>query len=100
MKSLMMVGAATLALFAGSGCVGKYTHGVSSSLAVTGTEVETEASGTGILHLTAPDLNASDELKGKCPSGKISNVETQGEVRDVIGIVQLYDVKVHAICNP
>ncbi|MFO0661498.1 MAG: hypothetical protein U0165_16950 [Polyangiaceae bacterium] len=49
--------------------------------------------------MTAPDLNASDALKGKCPSGKISNVETQAQMRDIL-VVQLYSATVRATCNP
>jgi hypothetical protein len=86
-------------MFLGTGCVAKYSHAVSASTAAGGQAIEGDGSGVGILHLTAPDLNASDALKGKCPSGKISNVETQAQMRDIF-IVQLYSVSVRATCNP
>lgn len=81
-----------------TGCVQKYSHAVSASDAAAGSAVEAEASGIGILHLTAPDLNASDALKGKCASGKLSNVETQAQMRDIF-IVQLYSVNVRGTCG-
>jgi hypothetical protein len=97
-KSVMAVlGIGLLAL--GNGCVAKYSHAVSASQATAGSTVEAEASGVGVLMLTAPDLNASEALKAKCPSGKLSNVETQSKMRNFF-IVQLYGVDVRGICNP
>ena len=49
--------------------------------------------------LSAPDLNVSEQLKAKCPSGKLSNVETQSKMRNFL-VVQLYAVDVRGICNP
>ena len=83
----------------GNGCVAKYSHAVSASTAAGGQAIDGEASGVGILMLTAPDLNAADALKGKCPSGKISNVETQAQMRNIL-IVQLYSATVRATCTP
>jgi hypothetical protein len=99
MKKVFSAGFAIGMLVLGSGCVNKYSHGVSSSPAgAAGNVVEAEASGVGILHLTAPDLNASEALKGKCSSGKLSNVETQAQVRELF-IVQLYAVEVRGTCG-
>ncbi len=98
-KSCLVAGLAGCAIFV-SGCVAHYAHSISASASTQGAPVTAEASGVGILMLTAPDLDASDDLKSKCPSGKLSNVETQGSVRNWFGIVQAYSVEVHAICNP
>jgi hypothetical protein len=98
LKSCLVAGLAGCAIFV-SGCVSHYAHSVSASTSTQGAPVTAEASGTGILMLTVPDLDASDDLKAKCPSGKLSNVETQASVRNWFGIVQSYSVEVHGICN-
>jgi hypothetical protein len=99
LKSVVVGVVAGCAIFL-SGCVAHFAHSVSASTSVQGSPVTAEASGTGILMLTAPDLDASDDLKAKCPSGKLSNVETSGSVRNWFGIVQAYSIEVHAICTP
>jgi hypothetical protein len=95
---VLTVGFVACAFF-GSGCVQHYSHAVSASTSTQGSPVVAEASGIGVLALTVPDLNASDELKTKCPSGKLSNVETTASMRNWF-FVQAYSVEVHAICNP
>jgi hypothetical protein len=95
---VLTVGFVACAFF-GSACVQHYSHAVSASTSTQGSPVVAEASGIGVLALTVPDLNASDELKSKCPSGKLSNVETQASMRNWF-FVQAYSVEVHAICNP
>ena len=97
MSVMAVLGVGLLTL--GNGCVMKYSHAVSASQATQGSTVEAEASGVGVLMLSAPDLNASDALKAKCPTGKLSNVETQSRMRNFL-IVQLYGVDVRGICNP
>jgi hypothetical protein len=99
MKKLAKIAIGAAMIVLGSGCVSKTSHHVDSSDSVQGAEVVGQASGVGFLHLTAPNLDASSVLKGKCSSGKLSNVETQSQMRDV-SIVQLYSVDVRAICNP
>jgi hypothetical protein len=98
-KSIVLtVGFVACAIFA-SGCVEHFSHAVSASTSTQGTPVESEASGLGVLALTVPDLDASTELKTKCPSGHLSNVETSATMRNWF-FVQAYSVEVHAICNP
>jgi hypothetical protein len=99
LKSFVVAGVAGCAIFV-SGCVAHFAHSVSASTSTQGAPVTAEASGVGILMLTVPDLDASGDLKSKCTSGKLSNVETSGSVRNWFGIVQAYSVEVHAICNP
>ena len=83
----------------GNGCVGHYAHAVSAGTGNEGTEVKGEDSGVGVLWLTAPTMNASPDLKEKCPSGKLSNVETQASRRDFF-VVQLYSVEATGVCQP
>lgn len=97
-KNLSAVFAIGMLVF-GNGCISKYSHAVSASNGTQGQPIEAEASGTGILMLSAPDLNAGDALKAKCPSGKISNVETQSKVRNLL-LVQLYAVEARGVCTP
>lgn len=78
----------TVALFGvlalSTGCAGHYyAHAVSAGTGNAGTEVKGEDSGVGVLWLTAPTINASPDLKKKCPSGKLSNVETRASRRDL-----------------
>jgi hypothetical protein len=99
MKRLALTAGFLATMSLGTGCVSHFSHSVSASASTQGTPVESEASGMGILMLTAPDLDASTELKAKCPSGKLSNVETQATMRNWF-VVQAYSVTVKGICNP
>jgi hypothetical protein len=91
-------GLAALVLL-GSGCVRHYAYSVSGGTSFEGRRVNLEAGGVGLLWLTAPDLDASDELRSKCPSGKLSNVVSQATVRDWFWTVQVYEVYVRGVCN-
>jgi hypothetical protein len=82
-----------------SGCVRHYAYSVSGGTSFEGKRVNVEGGGVGLLWLTAPDLDASDELQRKCPSGKLSNVVSQATVRDWFWTVQVYEVYVRGVCN-
>jgi hypothetical protein len=82
-----------------SGCVRHYAYSVSGGTSFEGKRVNIEGGGVGLLWLTAPDLDASDELRSKCPSGKLSNVVSQATVRDWFWTVQVYEVYVRGVCN-
>jgi hypothetical protein len=99
MKRILSVVGLFGLLALGNGCVAHYSHAVSAGTGNEGSEVTGEDSGVGILMLTAPTLNAAADLKKKCPSGKLSNVETQATMRNVL-IVQLYSVEAHGVCAP
>lgn len=90
-----------LALLAGlcSGCARHYAYSVSSGTSFQGKRVNVAGYGVGLLWLTAPDLDASDELRSKCPSGKLSNMVSQATVRDWFWTVQVYEVYVRGVCN-
>jgi hypothetical protein len=46
-----------------------------------------------------PDLDASAELRKKCPTGRTSNVVTQTVMHNWFYVVQVYEVVIHGVCN-
>ena len=82
-----------------TGCVRHYAYSVSGGTSFEGKRVNVAGYGVGLLWLTAPDLDASDALHRKCPSGKMSNVVSQATVRDWFWTVQVYEVYVRGVCN-
>jgi len=66
-----------------------------------GSPVTAEASDMGFLHLTEPgNLTdaAAGKLVGACPSGKVTDVQTETSVRDFLGIVQAYESDANGVC--
>lgn len=104
-KPSMIPIASAVFVLATGGCVS-----VSFS-SITGTEqgnkgnvIHVEKTGDlGFFHLNSPDdltLEANKELMAQCPTGKISNVQTQLNQRDYFWIVQTYKDRVTALCEP
>lgn len=102
--SMIPIATAVFALTAG-GCVS-----VSFS-SITGTEqgnkgsvIHVEKTGDlGFFHLNSPDdltREANKDLLAQCPTGKVSNVQTQLNQRDYFWIVQTYKDRVTALCEP
>lgn len=68
-----------------------------------GTPVTATDSDYGILRLTVPRELVSDtgaDLAKQCPSGLLTDVQTQLSMRDWLLIVQSYSVTANAVCKP
>lgn len=66
-----------------------------------GQAVSTSVSDYGILHLTVPNnltQSANSQLVAACPSGKLSDVQTELSMRDFI-LVQMYSISAGAVCQ-
>lgn len=75
--------------------------GTISSTAAKGSTVSATSSDWGILHLSVPDDSTSQtngQLTGQCPSGKISNVATELNMREFF-LAQLYTVSTTGVCQ-
>ncbi len=83
-----------------TGCVSVYAHSLSDGASAAGEPVESRDEGVGLFQLFAPDLEVRGDLARKCPSGRLSSVETVGWKRDWFGVVQVYDLRARATCNP
>jgi hypothetical protein len=84
-----------------SACVFVNSSAISESTG-SGSQVKTEYSDYGILHLIAPsDLTsgANAALVKQCQSGVLSNVQTELSLRDWFLIVQYYTVDATAVCK-
>jgi outer membrane protein OmpA-like peptidoglycan-associated protein len=84
-----------------SGCVVIRSSAISGR-EHTGQPVSASSSGYGILRLTAPyglTTAVNAQLVSQCPSGKLTNVQTQLSMRDFL-LVQLYAVSGSALCQP
>lgn len=92
-----------LALLVIGGCIFMQSSAITGTHAGTSGQVIHEtANDYGILHLSAPnDLTqaANQGLLSKCPSGKMSNVQTQLSVRDWFYVVQYYEINATAVCE-
>lgn len=87
-------------LFGLVGCAMIQTSTISSSSAK-GNNVSGQAAGWGVLHLMAPDnltASASGEMMGQCPSGRISNVQTELQTREFF-VAQMYTVSAMGFCQ-
>jgi hypothetical protein len=83
-----------------SGCVVIESSAISDRTA-TGQVVNASVSDFGILRLTVPQNltgAANSQLVTACPSGKLSNVQTELSMRDFL-IVQLYRITADATCQ-
>jgi len=68
-----------------------------------GTAISASDSDYGILLLSKPQgltAAANADLAKQCPSGLITDVQTQLSMRDWLAIVQYYTVDANAICKP
>jgi hypothetical protein len=84
-----------------SACVLIHSGSISESVGG-GTQVKTEYSDYGLLHLTAPanlTSNANAALASQCQSGMLSDVQTELSMRDWFAIVQYYTVTTAAVCK-
>jgi hypothetical protein len=84
-----------------SGCVMLNSSSISSRTS-TGQAVSASADGWGVLHLTVPPgltSSVSTQLAGGCSSGKFTNAQTELQMRDFLGIAQLYTVSANAACD-
>ena len=91
------IAAASLSL---AGCVVLRSSSISDASGK-GSPVNALASDMGYLYLVAPgDVTdvAAGKLVGGCPSGKITDVQTQMSMRDFLGIVQYYEVNANGVC--
>jgi hypothetical protein len=82
-----------------AGCISHYGYSVSSSTSLRGKAFQIDGHGVGLLMLTAPDLDATDLILTKCPTGRTSNVVTQAAMRNWFGFVQVYEIVIRGICN-
>jgi hypothetical protein len=91
--------AAALSVLVGPACVSNVGYSVSSSTSFEGKAFEIDGENVGLLMLTMPDLDASAELRKKCPTGRTSNVVTQTVMHNWFYVVQVYEVVIHGVCN-
>ncbi len=83
-----------------SGCVFLRSASISDSIGK-GNAVSAQASDNGYLVLIAPSnvtQAAADQLVSQCPSGKVTNVQTELTLRDFFGIVQSYEATANGVC--
>lgn len=102
-KSLLAL-SSILALSLYGGCTWINSGSISESKgASSGTPIHAAVSGDfGLFHLTSPgDLTkkANQALLSQCQSGNMTDVQTQLNVRDFFLIVQVYKMRVSAICQ-
>src|SRR5579883_122225 len=91
-----------LLLCALSACVFVRSSSISESSGA-GSAVSATDSDYGILRLTKPQgltAAANADLAKQCPSGLLSDVQTQLSMRDWLLIVQYYTVTANAVCKP
>ncbi len=91
------IAAASLSL---AGCVVLRSSAISDTSGK-GSPVNAQANDMGYLYLVAPgDVTdaAAGKLVGGCPSGKVTDVQTQLSMRDFLGIVQYYEVNANGVC--
>ncbi len=84
-----------------SSCISIQNTGFSNAVKGEGTEIRSEASASGFLHLTTPetyDLEriALNYLKSRC-EGKILSTTSRLEVRDFL-LFQSYTIRLTGIC--
>lgn len=89
---------------AATGCVSINSSAISdSSKGTAGQVIHATVSGDpGILRLMAPKdltVQANKALLSQCPSGRLTNVQTQLSTRDFFGFVQLYKIRATAVCQ-
>lgn len=104
MKKLTgLVVVAALAALSVSGCIRISSSAIAdSNKAVAGNSVTAQASDMGFLEVVAPQgltQTANSNITAQCPGGKFTNATTELQIRDVLGIVQLYEIDVTAICQ-
>jgi len=81
-----------------AGCVSIHSSGFSNVSKTSGTPVQVESSGVGILHLTAPDIKALEQeaLKKLKAQGADKNIcirlQSRNFIPGILPIVQFYSV--------
>lgn len=99
---ILIVPMAALALSL-SACVRIMSSSVANSNKVApGNSVTAQSSDMGFLELVAPvglTQTANSNLLAQCPSGKFTDATTELSLRDFLGIVQMYQDDVTAICQ-
>jgi hypothetical protein len=93
--------AAVIAALSLSGCILIYSSAISSKSG-NGAAVSAQASDMGYLMLVAPQnltQTANSQLMAQCSSGKVTDVQTELNVRNFFGIVQLYTLNVAGLCQ-
>jgi hypothetical protein len=99
LRSLLIVPLAA-ALLCTSGCIFFRSASISDS-AGKGSAITGQASDNGYLVLIPPGnvtQAAADQLVGQCPSGKVTDVQTELTVRDFFFIVQMYQANANGVC--
>ena len=99
-RLILAPGLALIAGIALNGCIFSMSASISDS-AGKGTPVSTSVDDMGYLLLIPPQGmtdRASAQLAGQCASGKLTDVQTELSVRNVLGIVQFYNVKAAGAC--
>lgn len=82
-----------------AGCVAVHSSNVSDQGSATGKTVEATVEGNGILHLTAPELSGNTKLSEQCSGSSVKNVQSTLSMRDVLGFVQMYSLKLKGQCE-
>ncbi|MFZ0657394.1 MAG: hypothetical protein WBE78_08620 [Candidatus Binataceae bacterium] len=90
-------------IFSVAACVRISSSSIANSeKVVPGNSVSAQASDMGFLELVAPMgliQTANSNLTAQCPTGKFTDATTELSVRDFVGIVQMYEIDLTAICQ-
>jgi hypothetical protein len=98
----LLISALAVAGMSLSGCIMIRSSSISDSVGKGGTAVTGTASDMGYLWLIPPQnltQNAASQLVGGCSTGKLNDVVTEMNVRDFLGIVQMYEVDATGVCS-
>src|SRR5579863_7488420 len=101
MRNGMAAALCTVAALSLGGCITIGSSSISSKHGGTGRPISADFSDMGILRLTVPanfTRSANDALVGQCQSGKVTDVQTELQMRDFF-IVQMYDDYVSGVCE-
>jgi hypothetical protein len=96
----LMIAPIAVAAISMAGCVFLRSSSI-SEVHGKGAPVSASTSDLGFLHLIEPS-NITDASAGKlvvgCPSGRVTDVQTELSVRDFLGIVQDYESDANGVC--
>jgi hypothetical protein len=95
-----LVAPMVIAAMALSGCIFLRSSSISDS-AGKGNPISAQASDMGYLLLVPPgDVTeaAADQLMNSCPTGKLTDVQTEMNLRNFFSIVQQYTVTANGVC--
>ncbi|MGC1678344.1 MAG: hypothetical protein WA740_12520 [Candidatus Binataceae bacterium] len=103
LTGLMMIVPFAALIFSAAACVRISSSSVANSAKlVPGNSVAAQAADMGFLELVAPmglTQTANSNLAAQCPTGKFTDATTELSVRDFLGIVQMYQIDLTAICQ-